>query len=112
MRVIDRRGIFVRPAGQNSKYKMANNAPYDGLLIGKFLGDAIRNITGHTTSIEQQSISDGGAFHSNYVWATAKILTSTVGFNLDDTFFSAANSVPTALENRPASISAQICITY
>jgi hypothetical protein len=39
MRVIDRRGIFVRPAGQNSKYTMANDAPYDGGAMGEFKGD-------------------------------------------------------------------------
>jgi hypothetical protein len=27
MRVLDHRGIFSRPAGQNSKYKMANDTP-------------------------------------------------------------------------------------
>jgi hypothetical protein len=39
MRVLDHRGVFDRPAGQNSKYTMANGAPYDGGAIGGHIPD-------------------------------------------------------------------------
>jgi hypothetical protein len=48
MRVLDHRGLFSRAAGQNSKYKMANDAPYDGKSIGAYISDAIRDIKGVT----------------------------------------------------------------
>jgi hypothetical protein len=44
MRVLDHRGLFSRAAGQNSKYTMANDAPYDGGSTGGFKPDVTRRI--------------------------------------------------------------------
>jgi hypothetical protein len=46
MRILDKRGLFSRAAGQNSDYKMANDAPYDGKGVGEFGQDATPAVTG------------------------------------------------------------------
>jgi hypothetical protein len=42
MMVADFRGMFVRGAGQNSKYNMANGTPYNGNVVGIFGQDTIQ----------------------------------------------------------------------
>jgi len=43
MVVADLRGIFLRGAGENSKYKAANDTPYDGKSLGSFNQDTALN---------------------------------------------------------------------
>jgi hypothetical protein len=115
MVVLDMRGLFLRAAGQNSKYKMANDAPYDGMGIGAFLGDAIRNITGYVGNgpgaLLQwiDAFTEGGALFTSA--GTAPIGTGNGDF-ARVLFFDASRVVPVAGENRSASISAFPCITY
>jgi hypothetical protein len=111
MRVIDRRGIFVRPAGQNSKYKMANNAPYDGGAIGAFIGDAIRNIDGYITFVSCLSNTSYGGVLALGEAGNSMAMTSGNNpfYNLS---FNASRQVPVAPENRSASLSTLIYIAY
>jgi len=46
MVVMDFRGMFPRAAGQNSKYKAANDTPYDGNLTGSYSADKVKKHTG------------------------------------------------------------------
>jgi hypothetical protein len=113
MVVLDHRGVFVRGAGQNSKYKMANDAPYDGMGIGDWIGDAIRNIQGQikvlTPAPAEASgiITEAIGIFAGNIWQGTGAAIYNVLLGID-----ASRNVPTALENRPASISAKICITY
>jgi hypothetical protein len=122
MRVLDHRGLFSRAAGQNSKYKMANDAPYDGKSIGEQIGDTIRNIAGDVfTALAQGDplcvfAGSGGCF---YLAEGAKLNQIGIsGLLTSDTTryaslrIDASRVVPTALENRPASVSAYLCIKY
>jgi hypothetical protein len=107
MRVLDHRGLFTRAAGQNSKYKMANDTPYDGMPIGGFIGDAMRDINGE---IEAGLPGDVYQYGSLRVYSSDKrgsVMAGNTGWVLQF-----APNVPTALENRPASISAYVCIKY
>jgi hypothetical protein len=119
MRVLDFRGLFIRVAGQNSKYTAANDTPYDGKAIGAFTGDAIRNmhgvfsILGRSNSLPYAQASgvftystfNGEAPSIAPSSQTDTILSSGIGF-------SASNQVPTSYENTPAWISAYLCIKY
>jgi hypothetical protein len=110
MRVLDHRGLFSRAAGQNSKYKMANDAPYDGKSIGAYISDAIRDIKGVTYSFYGPYTS--GAFYRDPESQTGAINYDATGALVSYIEFLASRVVPTALENRPASISAYLCIKY
>jgi hypothetical protein len=103
--------MFTRGAGQNSKYKMANDAPYDGGSIGAYLGDAIRNISGNIYSIATLSYGAYGAMQHETISGTPLGISQTNG-GLESIQFNASFVVPTALENRPASVSAYLCIKY
>jgi hypothetical protein len=109
VRVADKKGLFSRAYGTNSKYKMANNAPYDGGSIGTFINDAAGNIrvffsvaltsqydTGFHDDIaeygNEQSIAYGGGSASQ----------------IHKTF----TNPSTPKETRPASISYYPCIKY
>jgi hypothetical protein len=89
------------------------------MSVGEYIEDAIRNITG---DIWDTSASRGFAFGgtpNNFANSAiylrpqnnVGIYGSTTGSGFALTF-SADRSVPTALENRPASISAYVCIKY
>jgi hypothetical protein len=119
MRVIDRRGVFVRPAGTNSKYKCADDTPYDGGSIGKHIGDAARPLYGNViirgATQPTMAIDADGVFiifedSSFYSVAPSNdiVPTSRISFNTD--FL--GSSYPRANENRPASISSFLCIKY
>jgi hypothetical protein len=101
MRVLDHRGLFSRAAGQNSKYKMANDAPYDGMAIGAFSGDKLKK---HTHSVANRYSDPGTAWGDNSAYPRIS------GYNdvLVDLFSFAFGDNETA----PASISAYLCIKY
>jgi hypothetical protein len=89
------------------------------MSIGSFIGDAIRDIIGGIVSATASgagSIFTGGYGAFMAVPATATTIgaaesTSNRYANVQFRAGDAAN-VTTALENRPASISAYICIKY
>jgi hypothetical protein len=121
-RVLDRRGLFSRAAGQNSKYKMADDAPYDGMAIGEFIGDAVRDATGSTSiraatggqiEVFGDHVSSGVFMHylSNDSTPMVAAAFGATGKYMA-THFALSLVVPTALENRPASVSAHVCIKY
>jgi hypothetical protein len=117
MRVLDKRGLFTRADGQNSKYTMANDTPYDGMEIGSFLGDAIRNIYGHFfyddpgMAVVAPVVSGVfSAYAYNNVYSVQGHGSPSPGYGI--VAFNASNVVPTALENRVASTSAYFCIKY
>ena len=109
-------GLFLRGSGANATKKGANDTPYDGKNIGSFTGDAIRNILGQTVGLHVQSdgLSEGwnGALGVyNYLPTGADSGGGNPGSKI---FFDAskASEVMTAFENRPASISSLVCISY
>jgi hypothetical protein len=121
MKMPDCRGLFLRGAGANSMYKGANDTPYDGKSIGAYIPDAIRDIKGQVNGSivanewEGLFSSPTGAF---YVFDRNSVPRMAVRSLVTDTppnkelGFAASYSVPTSHENRPASISAMVCITY
>jgi hypothetical protein len=88
--------------------------PYDGGDIGAFLGDAIRNITGSSVPLHVQTLGD------QYV--RSGVLETVRGEQAmgiaggpgpaSQLQFNASWQVPTSYENRPASISEAVYITY
>jgi hypothetical protein len=117
------RGLFLRGAGSQS---IANVSPltgstlYDGGAIGKYIADAIRNIVGELDIVGNNSagfFSDGfsGALNYRATTGTTKVFENSVNTG-SNTFrgvkLNAASSIPTAAENRPASVSVYVCITY
>jgi hypothetical protein len=92
---------------------------YDGMSIGAYIGDAIRNITGYIWDTDgakgfpfagTPSNSPNSALTLQQQNHTIDVSGgTTTAFMLT---FDASRVVPTALENRPASISAYLCIKY
>jgi hypothetical protein len=93
---------------------------YDGKGIGAFLGDAIRDIVGsvifnvHADNWLSLISSASGVLRAGYPGPLKHIAELSTNFPEANTGFDiiASRSVPTALENRPASISAYMCIKY
>jgi hypothetical protein len=121
LRVADLRGMFLRGNGANSKYTMGNNSPYDGGAIGKHIGDAIRNIAGQIESSTNSGyikifFNPTGPFkiwnNSTQWWINPNALIAGPDTNRGYLKFDASCSVPTALENRPGSVSGYYCISY
>jgi hypothetical protein len=113
MRVLDHRGVASRAAGQNSKYRMANDTPYDGGAIGQHLPDAVeqhghinifigdeRNLwlaNGTGAAYKLDLISGGGS--DNYYTGVV------TGSN-------AQSQVRVAEETRMATIASYYCMKY
>ena len=116
MKMPDCRGLFIRGAGANSVYKGANDAPYDGGSIGKYISDAIRNITGalgwHACNQGSQQASATSALYHMTMDTLQMVVEKIATAQYHDVAFNAGRSVPVANENRPASISAVVCIAY
>jgi len=95
-------------------YFVLNNS-YDGFDIGDHIGDAIRNFTGSlqfSASNWTLAAQGGGVFSGKNSGGVASINPSgnTTGYyNLN---FDPSLAVPVAHENRSASISALVCISY
>jgi hypothetical protein len=94
---------------------------YDGKSIREFISDAIRDISGYI------SVYNNLLFHETDTWKDAMaVLTNTYALwsyplmrssvaentGYSNIAFNASHVVPTALENRPASISYYPCIKY
>ena len=116
MRVLDHRGIFTRPAGQNSYYTMANDAPYDGKGIGEFIGDVSKRVTG---SIVFSGANDSGFLVSDVSgvfdkgnWVSGGNIFASVAspgqVHYHGIYFDAGSGDETA----PASISSFLCVRY
>jgi hypothetical protein len=87
--------------------------PYDGGEIGEWRGDAIRNISGNISVNGLFGVPGG---YANGAFEFFDEVTAWGG-NIDlwtapRLRFRASNVVPTANENRPASISVYPCISY
>jgi hypothetical protein len=123
MRVLDHRGLFSRAAGQNGKYKMANDAPYDGKAIGAFIPDAMQYMNGYLTFVNSeatdrisiigaaQGVFSRGAVEQRPNKISASILSSGVGETGSTLAFS-NEGYRSSEETRSASISAYLCIKY
>ena len=116
-RVEDQRGMFRRGAGANAVKKGANATPYDGNAIGEFIGDAIRNMTGQFGFFlgGGAQLSPSGLTGAFKAGASGDVSYPSASISTSQTkniIFDASLVVPTASENRPASISALVCITY
>jgi hypothetical protein len=106
----DARGLFPRFAGANSIYKGAGDAPYDGKSPGEFIGDAIRNITGVIADVfGGLGMDTNGVFNS--IFGDTNIRGNDAG-RYGTIEFDSGRAVPIAHENRPASISFTVYISY
>jgi hypothetical protein len=113
MRVLDIQGLFLRAAGQNSKYKMASDAPYDGMGIGAYREDRFQ-IHAH----EVHKYTQG----SSPIWeAPALIGSGPSQIPSETAYLSMIAYYPMGLgtlplragsETAPATISALFCIAY
>jgi hypothetical protein len=123
MRILDHRGVSVRPAGQNSKHTMASGAPYNGGSIGSYMGDAIQNITGSFSLVTRGSHGFwASALATSALYPGSEDLPEdkesfAVGSgwpysNANMIIFDASRNVRTANETRVATISAFIGIKY
>jgi hypothetical protein len=83
------------------------------MAIGEYLSDAIRDIKGHVSSPNYPAFfGPAGCFSGET--ESYLMLAGTVGTKLSCSWlnFDASLVVPTALENRPASVSVYVCIKY
>jgi hypothetical protein len=105
MRVLDHRGVASRAAGVNSKYKMANDTPYDGGSIGTHLPDQMQKhyhgASGQGTVIAfnpgtGQGINTGYGLTGEPADSTGNTSAVRTGLN----------------ETRSASISSYLCIKF
>jgi hypothetical protein len=92
---------------------------YNGGAIGEFIGDAIRNLWSKFTTYVFRGnssliIPNGGIFYINKLPMTVAGIEYVAGVSnaMDEIIFDASRNVPTSTENRPASISSCIVITY
>jgi len=93
--------------------------PYDGKDAGDFIGDAIRNFNGKFLGLFGGNstvvfwAADNGLFYGGNNgggYIPAGFVYSDGGNR--ELHFDPARVVPTSYENRPASISALVCISY
>ena len=113
----DMRGLFPRAAGQNSVHFPSVGALYDGNDAGKFISDAIRNITGiwaaHMLAYNGLIYNAGALIagnHSAEIFNPINSISGVTGGKCIE--FNAGNQVPVAKENRVASISVLYLISY
>jgi hypothetical protein len=100
MRIADGRGMFERGAGANSLYRMASDAPYDGLGIGAFGRDNIQSHAHYAFSY----FSDPGFGADSHAYAKIN------GDNLlYETVFTGSYG---GSETAPAWIAVYVCIRY
>jgi hypothetical protein len=78
-------------------------------LIGGFIPDAIRNITGVVGGVSNDNLSSG-AFYVSGLSAIKAVAGSSFDFAV--CYMDASRAVPTALETRGASVSVFACVTY
>jgi hypothetical protein len=97
--VLDHRGVASRAAGVNSKYRMANDTPYDGGAIGAHLPDALQ---AHIHPYQLTSSSLMSAQGSDY----GVVYIDNNRMNTDN------NSGRAAAETRMATIASYYCMKY
>ena len=107
-------GIFIRGAGKHGGHKAANDTPYDGNAVGDFIGDAIRNMEGavgwgldHLFTVATGVFEGVPATRNNEV---SSAIANTIPYS--SAIFRASKVVPTAHENRPASVAVSVVISY
>ena len=84
------------------------------MSIGTYISDAIRNITGEIVGGIQMAVFNLGRgvfYGQDETPRLAQNPNGHTGF-LRNIFFDAGLVVPVSHENRPASISAMVCITF
>jgi hypothetical protein len=111
MRVKDARGIFFRGAGTNAVLKGANNTPYDGKSVSEFMGDAIRELEGTTSSVANTNDTPSGSFRTLVDNVQFGVAHAGLGC-CSRLQFKASYTVPIAHENRSASFSILVCVSY
>jgi hypothetical protein len=111
-RVLDHQGLFPRAGGRNSKYKMANDAPFDGKEIGAYIEDAMQEINALVGMVAQ----DMQGYPPTPPFLASASIEMTIspgqGIGAKYTKMILSTAVRTAEENRPASISSYLCIRY
>jgi hypothetical protein len=121
MRVLDHRGVFPRPTGQNSLYKCANNAPYDGGSIGSYSSDSMQPITGILHFLSEgryvgfKDFTAGEAFVPESTPGSDTEMVAQVTPQYISSKALRMNSslvTRTGPETKPASISSCLCIKY
>jgi hypothetical protein len=118
IRVLDIKGLFLRAAGANSKYRMASDAPYDGLSIGAFGQDRIQRILGafyiRSYALTHHTIADPqGAFAFNTINDEYySINLGELSNQATNVTFDSARTVHSGLETAPAWVAAYYCLAY
>lgn len=116
LKLPDARGIFMRGAGSQSRANVSpltGNTTFDGGAIGKYTADRIRNATGHFASGTSIGIVEtSGIVTVSTAGQPIGVAVTSLVSNYNRVNVNLANQVPTGADNAPASISAQICITY
>jgi hypothetical protein len=117
MVVIDIRGIFLRPAGANSLYKMANDTPYDGGSIGAFGQDKMQLMQGSTLFPWPADM-----LASNVIKGVFRALDTVSYLRFEpaqggtwavyEAFFNTSSVARTGSETTPAWAAAYYCIVY
>ena len=114
----DLRGMFLRGvSGESgndgdaaSRGMLTNNGGNTGNNVGSYQGDAIRNITGRFTGLDEaQYIDASGAFYKVY-----DICNTTTKLDLGDGVigFDASRVVPVGSDNRPKNVYVTYIIKY
>ena len=88
---------------------------YDGGAIGVHKGDTIRNFTGSAGYVYRQNEGGNSGVISFQIFGSTPAKAGIIGGDSGDSVsiqINASNQVPTASENRPASISLFICVSY
>jgi hypothetical protein len=112
MRVLDKRGLFSRAAGQNSKYTMANDTPYDGAAIGSYIKDTIQPIWGRVGWMPGGDQADGPFYPAEPTMLYVALDAPSNAGHVQFLQFDSSKQTRTPNENRPASTSAYFCIKY
>ena len=109
--VPDLQGLFPRCVGEQDLSVTINGVTstqtFDGGSVGDKTADAIRNITGYFGGNEHDGYDAGGAFYS--YGSGYRGVDGSDGDNAR-TEFDASRVVPTATENRPASVALRFLI--
>jgi hypothetical protein len=115
MRVQDKRGVFSRTYGVNSKYTTsypaAGGTPYDGKQVGSYLNDTIVNITGTLNGIVTNGGGNTGVF-ANWGPSSANIGSGQSWMTFNYALDLANIGYRTSNEIRPASTSVWTGIAY
>jgi hypothetical protein len=111
-RVADKQGLFSRASGQNSKYTMASDAPYDGGSIGEHFGDAVQSMQGDLGWMPGGDQANGMFYPYEPTMLYVDLTASSNHGHVQFLKYHIGRQVRIAGETRVASIAYYPCIKY